>query len=188
MQVETMRDKDEQTERAPHLRPVRTCVGCSKADDAESLVRVVLGPPDAKGAPVAVDMAGGKHGRGAHVHARTECLDRAAKSGLSRSFKTKVTVTADELAQQIADGADRRIAGLLAGAWRGRLLGIGADAAIAALDKGAPCLVVAGDAGSLIERGAFARAPSRREERSPGRTRERSARSLGGGKRLRCAR
>jgi predicted RNA-binding protein YlxR (DUF448 family) len=142
-----------------NARSVRTCVGCQKADDAGALVRLVVGPHVAgEGAPVAVDFAGGTHGRGAHVHARRECLARAAKGGLARSFKTGITTTADDLAQQIVAAADRRIAGLLSGAWRARLVAAGADAATGALDAGAPLVVIATDAGSLVERGAFARA------------------------------
>jgi predicted RNA-binding protein YlxR (DUF448 family) len=140
-------------------RSVRTCVGCGEAGDPGSLVRLVLGPRSPEGsAPVAVDFAGGTHGRGAHVHARAACLARAAKSGIARSFKAKVECTAEDLARQIVDASDRRIAGLLGGAWRARMLVAGADAATSALDGGAPLAVVATDAGSLIERGAIARA------------------------------
>lgn len=163
MQAVTNEDENEQTEQAErvHPRPVRTCVGCGKADDAEMLVRLVLGPrtrsPEGA-APVAVDLADGKLGRGAHVHAKKECLARASKGGLARSFKAKVECTAEDLAQQIVEGSDRRITGLLVGAWRGKILAVGADAATAALDKGAPLAVVATDAGSLLERGAIGRA------------------------------
>ncbi len=155
MQVETMSDKHEQDSRA--RGPVRTCVGCGKADDADGLVRVVLGPRGGKDEAtlVAVDLAESAHGRGAHVHARKECLARAAKGGLARSFKAKIAVTAEELATQIVEGCDRRIAGLLVGAWRAQLLGVGADAANAALDKGAQLVVVACDAGGVVERGAI---------------------------------
>ncbi len=78
---------------------------------------------------MAVDLAGksfagfgGKGERGAHVHPRKECLVKAAKSSLARSFKTKVVeCTADDLALQIVEGSDRRITGLLSGAWRARM-------------------------------------------------------------------
>jgi predicted RNA-binding protein YlxR (DUF448 family) len=161
LQVETMREKHERPERAVREGggPVRTCVGCGKTDDTEALVRIVLGPRvPGEGAPVAVDMAGGSHGRGAHVHARPECLAKAAKAGLARSFKGPISTTAMELAEQIVLGADRRIAGLLTGAHRARLVAIGADAAGAALDEGAPGVVVAADAGAVTEKGAIARA------------------------------
>jgi len=154
-----MTGNDERAERAPRKSagPVRTCVGCGKADDAEALVRVVLGPLSPEGAPVAVDLSGSR-GRGAHVHARKECLAKGAKSGLGRSFKTRVSATAEDLAAQIIEGCDRRIAGLLGGAWRARLLAVGAEAANAALDQGAPCAVVACDAGGVVDRGGVARA------------------------------
>jgi predicted RNA-binding protein YlxR (DUF448 family) len=162
MQVLTMREKNDEPKHAPResAGARRTCVGCARADDPESLVRVVCGPRSAGGAsaPVAVDLAGGRHGRGAHVHPRRECLTRAAKNGLSRSFKTRVETSGEELAAQLVDACDRRIAGLLMGAWRGRLLAVGADAVTAALDKGAPAVVVAADAGGVAERGAVGRA------------------------------
>ena len=154
-------DKDEQADEPVResARHVRTCAGCGQAGDAEGLVRLVLGPrsPDGK-APIAVDFAGKSHGRGAHVHPRKECLAKAAKSGLARSFKTKVECTAEDLALQIVEGSDRRITGLLSGAWRARMLAVGADAVSAALDKGAPLAVVATDAGGLVDRGALGRA------------------------------
>jgi predicted RNA-binding protein YlxR (DUF448 family) len=156
--------KDEEkdpTELATREKPrsVRTCVGCGEAGDADGLLRLVLGPRSPDGsAPVAVDFAGGSHGRGAHLHARKECLVKAAKSGLARSFKTKVSVTAEDLANQITEGSDRRITGLLTGAWRARMLVLGADSVTAALDKGAPLAVVATDAGGVVERGAVGRA------------------------------
>ena len=164
MQAVTKRDEDEPTGHPAQesVGPVRTCVGCGESGAAEGLVRLVLGPRSPRGAaPVAVDFAGGRHGRGgrgAHVHPRSACLAKAAKSGLARSFKTKVECSAEDLAEQIQEGSDRRITGLLGGAWRARLLAVGADAVTAALDKGAPLAVVATDAGSLVERGAIARA------------------------------
>ncbi len=163
MQAVTKRDEDEKPEvtERESARHVRTCVGCGKADDAAALVRLVLGPQELGGAaPVAVDFAGGNFGRGAHVHARKDCLARAAKSGIARSFKTSVSASADDLARQIVEGADRRIAGLLAGAWRARLVAVGADAVIVALDAGAPLVVVARDAGGVVDRSAIGRAVS----------------------------
>jgi predicted RNA-binding protein YlxR (DUF448 family) len=165
VQAVTRRQDDERPEQVAraNARSVRTCVGCGEEvarEAATDLVRLVLGPRAPDGAaPVAIDFAGGKGGgRGAHVHARPDCLAKAAKSGIARSFKTKVECTVDELVQQIKEGSDRRITGLLAGAWRGRMVAAGADAATAALDKGAPLAVVATDAGSLVERGAIGRA------------------------------
>jgi predicted RNA-binding protein YlxR (DUF448 family)/ribosomal protein L7Ae-like RNA K-turn-binding protein len=161
VQTETTQET-KRAERPAKPGPTRTCVGCGRHDDAASLVRVVLGPPvkDAQGAPdasvVAVDMAGGSFGRGAHVHARKECLINAAKGGFARAFKCRVDAQATEVAAQIVNGCERRIAGLLMGARRAGHLAIGADAATAAMAKGAPCLVVATDAASVLERGLLA--------------------------------
>jgi predicted RNA-binding protein YlxR (DUF448 family)/ribosomal protein L7Ae-like RNA K-turn-binding protein len=153
VQTETMQEE----ERAPRVKgPVRTCVGCGTADDAEFLVRVVLGPretPDSSPL-VAVDLAGSAHGRGAHVHARKTCLENAAKMGLARSFKAPVRITGGELAEQIFAACDRRIAGLLVGAYRAHMVAAGADATVAALDRGADLVIVACDAGSVAEHGA----------------------------------
>jgi predicted RNA-binding protein YlxR (DUF448 family) len=132
----------------------RTCVGCGQTDAPESLVRVVLGPQG----EVAVDLAGGAFGRGAHVHAAVPCLEKACKAGLSRSFKCRVEASADDLAAEIARAAERRIEGLLVGARRAGHLAVGADRATEALDAGASLAVVAADAGSIARKEPFARA------------------------------
>jgi predicted RNA-binding protein YlxR (DUF448 family)/ribosomal protein L7Ae-like RNA K-turn-binding protein len=73
---------------------VRTCVGCGERvelprSDAPSsvLIRLVIGPSG----EVAVDAAGGGFGRGAHVHPRPLCVERAAQKGLSRAARSKVS-------------------------------------------------------------------------------------------------
>jgi len=72
------------------LDPTRTCVGCGERASAtrgeDGLIRLILGP----GGEIAVDARGGGFGRGAHVHARPECLRRAVERGLSRSAKARV--------------------------------------------------------------------------------------------------
>ena len=88
---------------------VRTCVGCqakfsaadveeiesSKTPIADLHVRVVLGPTASKDerAEVAVDFAGSSFGRGAHVHVRPACIERACRGGFARSFKHPVSAT-----------------------------------------------------------------------------------------------
>jgi len=110
------------------------------------MVRLVRGPSG----EVAVDVGGG--GRGSHVHARTECIVKACKGGLARSFKAAVTADAGELAEQIATGADRRIRGLILSANRLKRVALGADAACEALQRGAVLVVVATDAGSIARK------------------------------------
>jgi len=127
--------------------PRRLCAGCGKRDLADNLVRAVLGPEGS----LAVDLADSRFGRGAHVHATTECLEKALRGGFAKAFKAKIEAKADELGAQIAEGADRRIEGLLLGARRGKLAIAGADVVREALRDGSAALVVvATDAAAAI--------------------------------------
>jgi len=136
-----------------HQKPTRTCAGCGRHEEADAMVRLVRGP----GGEVAVDAAGSAFGRGAHVHARAACVEKACKGGLAKSFKAQVAVDAAALASQIGEAFDRRIAGLLSSAKRAGALAVGADAACEALEAGA-FAVIASDAGTIVSRGAIARA------------------------------
>ena len=111
-------------------------------------MRLVLGPEG----EVAVDLGGGSFGRGAHVHAQTDCIAKACKGGIARSFKTKVKISAAELAEQLVAACDRRMTGLLVAARRLNALAIGADAACKALDDGALAVLVASDAGNVAKK------------------------------------
>jgi predicted RNA-binding protein YlxR (DUF448 family) len=110
------------------------------------MVRLVRGPAG----EIAVDVGGG--GRGSYVHARTECLVKACKGGLARSFKAAVSANPSDLANQIATGADRRIRGLILSANRLKRVALGADAACEALARGATLVVIATDAGSIARK------------------------------------
>ena len=149
--------------------PVRTCVGCSSRDDAEALVRLVVNvaapdgvAPDgvAPGgvARVAVDLGDGRFGRGVHVHLRTACLRKARSGGIARSLRCAVEVSLGELFEQVIEASNRRITGLVLGAWRARRLLVGADVGCKALEAGAPLLIAATDAGVVLERGPITRA------------------------------
>ncbi|MEZ4372697.1 MAG: YlxR family protein [Polyangiaceae bacterium] len=128
-------DSSKQRARAPQResdrtrrpqRPVRTCVGCGERDHSGELVSIVL---DDEGHPV-VDLAGRPSafgGRGASVHPRRQCLERAARNGLSKGFRASVRPTSEALLGAVADAANRRVAGLLGAAHRGRHLAVGAD-------------------------------------------------------------
>lgn len=107
-------------------RPVRSCVGCGERAHAGELVSVVL---DDSGQPV-VDLAGRPSafgGRGAWVHPRRQCLERAARNGLSKGFRAAVRPSPETLIAAVADAANRRVSGLLGAAQRGRHLAVGAD-------------------------------------------------------------
>jgi predicted RNA-binding protein YlxR (DUF448 family)/ribosomal protein L7Ae-like RNA K-turn-binding protein len=135
-------------------RSARTCAGCGRPDEADAMVRLVRGPEG----EIAVDIAGGAFGRGAHVHAQLPCIAKACKGGLARSFKSPVLADAADVARQIVDGCDRRIAGLVGAARRAGVLAVGADASCEALEAGAPLVIVAADAGNVTTRGPIAQA------------------------------
>jgi predicted RNA-binding protein YlxR (DUF448 family) len=136
------------TERAPSTakNPERTCAGCGGKGLPEDMVRFVLAPSSNA---VAVDIAGGGFGRGAHVH--PGCVEKACKGGFSRAFKTNATADVAELRAQIKDAIQRRVAGLLLGARRAGHVAIGNDAACEALREGA-FAVVACDAGGVAQK------------------------------------
>jgi predicted RNA-binding protein YlxR (DUF448 family) len=123
-------------------RTTRTCVGCGARDDATAMVRLsIAGGEVVFGAAL-------HRGRGAHLHARVDCIAKAPR-GLSRAFKGDIHVDAAELGRRLVMACERRTSGLLLAARRRHSLAIGADAATAALRDGAPLVVVAIDAGSV---------------------------------------
>ena len=74
---------------------MRSCVGCGERVDVagtHALVRLIVSPEG----EVAVDARGGGFGRGAHVHPRPECLQKAVERGLARSAKTKTNTLVTE--------------------------------------------------------------------------------------------
>jgi ribosomal protein L7Ae-like RNA K-turn-binding protein len=117
---------------------------------------VVLGPaaPDGR-SEVAIDLAGTSFGRGAHVHARPDCLERACRGGLARAFRRPVSSSPAELARQIVRAAEQRIRGLLLGARRARLVAFGDEARESILCGTATLAIVAVDAGGSGTKGAL---------------------------------
>lgn len=132
-------------------KPERTCVGCGQRDDAGSMLRVLVADGE-----VAFDLAGGGFGRGAHLHPRPKCIEGAPR-GLAQSFGGPVGLGARELGARLVQACERRVAGLLLAAHRLRDLVPGADAAIEAIGRGAPLVVVAGDAGAIARDAAVVR-------------------------------
>jgi predicted RNA-binding protein YlxR (DUF448 family) len=100
---------------------------------------------------VAVDLAGGAFGRGAHVHARPECIEKSTRGGLSRALRTPIDTTAERIRESLRLACDRRMTGLLLAAARLRQVAVGAEAARGALSGGAPLIIVAVDAGTVAE-------------------------------------
>lgn len=126
----------------------RTCVGCRSPAEAGELVRLVLGPDG----EVAVDLAGGAFGRGAWVHPRPECIDKAAPQGLSRALKTHVRDDGPSVMATFRAAAERRAQGLILAARRSRKLDAGASAVEEAVrEQRAALVLVATDARAAAE-------------------------------------
>jgi predicted RNA-binding protein YlxR (DUF448 family) len=118
------------------------------------MVRLVV----SEAGEVAVDLARGAFGRGAHVHASPKCIASAPK-GLARSFKRSIAIGPAELAQALAQAADRRARGLVAAAVRSGRFEVGAETAGEAFEKGrVSLLVVARDAAAAASVGSVMRA------------------------------
>ena len=142
------KEHDERSETGGKPGPRRQCAGCAKRDAADDLVRVVLGDDGA----LAVDLADSRFGRGAHVHASIECVQKAFRGGFAKVFKCKVEGAVESLGEQLLSAADRRIEGLLAGARRGKLAIAGSDVVRAAYREGTAALVlVASDAAAAAK-------------------------------------
>jgi hypothetical protein len=125
--------------------PERTCVGCGLRAAASAMVRLVVAEDE-----VVFDLAGGAFGRGAHLHPRPECIEKAPR-GLARTFKRDPKVDARELAARLSAACDRRMSGLMMAARRTNALAVGADASLEAIRRGAPLAVVAVDAGKIAQ-------------------------------------
>lgn len=98
----------------------RTCVGCGKVAPRADLVRCIR-----SGDGVVVDAAGRAPGRGAWVHPVATCLQKAARSGFSRGFKSRITANAAVLAGELVAASNARIANLLASGVRHRTVAEG---------------------------------------------------------------
>lgn len=153
----------------------RTCIGCGQAVDVRTLgpselVRLVLGLEG----EVVVDSGNSNFGRGAHVHPRPDCVQKAVQRGLAKASKGKAkvvrtgpeagdieTLSPASLAAAIRSAMESRLVGLLTSALRTKTLIAGAEAAAAAYDNGqAKFLVVARDAAAGADFSAVQRAIS----------------------------
>src|SRR4051812_43875437 len=104
--AESVTTSASKTPRDRRDRRQRTCVGCGQPDTLENVVRLVVSDDG----EVAIDLAGGRFGRGAHLHPSPSCLVRAPR-GLARSFKKSVDTTPEKLASALLAAADRRVLG-----------------------------------------------------------------------------
>jgi ribosomal protein L7Ae-like RNA K-turn-binding protein len=106
------------------------------------MIRLVLGEDGS----LAVDLVGRAFGRGAWVHPRVDCIERAAR-GAEKSFKAPVGLDTASVFERVRDAANRRVEALIASAGRSGNAASGSDVARAAVEEGrAQLLVVAADA------------------------------------------
>jgi predicted RNA-binding protein YlxR (DUF448 family) len=73
-------------QRVKHV-PQRTCVGCREVLPKRKLIRIVRTTEG-----VQMDPTGKVAGRGAYLHDRRECWERALKGALANALKTTLTV------------------------------------------------------------------------------------------------
>ena len=134
-----MAEETKHDERSEQGKPGsrRQCAGCAKRDFADDLVRVILEPNTGT---LAIDLADSRFGRGAHVHASKECMQKALRGGFAKVFKSKVEGTVESLGAELTTAADRRIEGLLSGAKRGKHAVSGSDVVRAAIRDGSAVL------------------------------------------------
>lgn len=128
--------------------PERTCVGCRAQDARAELVRFAY-----DGERLVLDPRARLGGRGVWVHGTRGCLDRAIRGGgFAKVLRAKAPFVTDELVRLVRTDAEVRVAALLGSARRARLSVAGTDECLAALTRGAACLViVANDARSSKE-------------------------------------
>lgn len=71
--------------RRKHI-PQRTCVGCRDVLPKRSLIRIVRLPEG-----IQVDHTGKQAGRGAYLHDRRSCWERALKGSLANALRIELT-------------------------------------------------------------------------------------------------
>lgn len=68
--------------------PMRTCCGCKESFPKKELIRIVKTPENT----AAVDITGKMNGRGTYICRKTECLEKARRSGsISRSLDIQIS-------------------------------------------------------------------------------------------------
>jgi predicted RNA-binding protein YlxR (DUF448 family) len=97
---------NKQKSRVKHI-PQRTCIGCRKTLSKRELMRIVRTPDG-----VRFDATGKAEGRGAYLHDKKSCWERALKGSLAHALKTDLSqADRDYLAQimsQLQDDQDEQ--------------------------------------------------------------------------------
>jgi predicted RNA-binding protein YlxR (DUF448 family) len=66
--------------------PQRTCIGCRETLSKRELMRIVRTPDG-----VRYDPTGKADGRGAYIHDKRSCWERALRGSLAKALKTELT-------------------------------------------------------------------------------------------------
>jgi predicted RNA-binding protein YlxR (DUF448 family) len=74
--------------------PQRTCVGCHQVLPKRSLIRIVRTPDG-----IMIDPTGKVNGRGAYIHDRKSCWERALKGTIAHSLRIELDKKNIELLQ-----------------------------------------------------------------------------------------
>ena len=123
-------------------RGERRCILSGEHTPPTGLVRFALSP----GGVVTPDLAAKLPGRGAWITSTRAAIDEAARKGLfSRAFRRAAAAPAG-LSDAVEAGLERRALAALGLARREGAAAVGFDQALAALKKGAACVVSATDA------------------------------------------
>ena len=69
-------------------KPQRMCVACRKSQDKKSLIRLVRTPEG-----VVVDQTGKMTGRGAYLHADSDCWESGVKKNIEKALNTTLNET-----------------------------------------------------------------------------------------------
>lgn len=77
--------------------PQRTCVGCRQTLEKRNLIRIVRTVDGVK-----VDRTGKLNGRGAYLHDRRSCWEKALKGSLASALKTEIQAADLEALLQVA--------------------------------------------------------------------------------------
>ena len=83
--------------RGRHI-PQRTCVGCRETLAKQTLTRIVRTPDG-----VQIDLTGRLSGRGAYLHNRVSCWEKALKGALANALRTKLTTEERDVLKEFID-------------------------------------------------------------------------------------
>jgi hypothetical protein len=92
---------------AGRAAPIRTCIGCGERAAKTELIRVV-----AAGDEIVPDAASRLPGRGAYLHPRLACLERAQRrKAFARALRLPAILPAGKVAEYLTSGSANPMSG-----------------------------------------------------------------------------